>query len=58
MMGEFSRGGPGPLPSRGREISEEERQSEMREQGAHERLAHEVASERRPWWKFWARRSR
>ncbi len=56
-MGEFSRGGPGPMPSRRRELSEEERQAEMRDEAEHERLSREVERTRRPWWKFWARRS-
>jgi hypothetical protein len=55
-MGEFSRGGPGPIPSRGRELSEEERQAEMREQAEHERSTREFAHDHPPWWKFWARR--
>lgn len=45
------------MPSRGRELSEAERQSELREQADRERSSREVARNRTPWWKFWTRRS-
>ncbi|HEU4356436.1 MAG TPA: hypothetical protein VFT27_12680 [Actinomycetota bacterium] len=58
-MGEFSRGGPGPLPNEGLTWVQREHQKEMLEEAEHVHEAKEAtASKRRRWWPFGRRRDR
>jgi hypothetical protein len=60
-MTEFSRSGP-QLPTEQRRLGEAEHEKDLVAMGAQDHLAREAVRARgprpRPWWKFWAKRSR
>ena len=58
-MGEFSRGGPGPLPNEGLSWVAKEHQKEMHEEAEQAHEAKEAArARRRRWWPFGRRKDR